>query len=481
MDSLPKWAQELLPIVGLLAVVAVVVSRLPRVELGHSPDFLRRRVLNWLPVGLTYAFLYMGRYNLNACIGTLYDKAQFSDIYAIGTLAYGCSFVINGPLTDRLGGKRTILLAALGATAANVAMGLVAIKALEHGVVPPRSTTGLLVVPEADRAQWLGYFKLFYAMNMYFQSFGAVSIVKVNAAWFHLKERGTFGGIFGILISLGLYFAFDWCKFLVESFPAQWVFFVPGVLLVGFAALDLVLVRDTPSGAGHADFDTGDASSASQGGDDKPATVLEVAGKMVRNPAIMTIALIEFCSGYLRNAILQYYKPFAKEVGRNADYVMAHWGMLNCIAGILGGVLAGVISDRVFGSRRGPVSAVLYGVMIVGSGLMYATLGSSVVGWVLMAMSLAIIGVHGMLSGTASMDFGGKKNVGVAVGIIDGFVYLGVAAEAVVLGRVLPKGPAAHDPHNWWTWPAAIAPAAVIGFLLALRVWNARATKAAAH
>ena len=43
---------------------------------------------------------------------------------------------------------------------------------------------------------------------MYFQSFGAVSIVKVNAAWFHVRERGTFGGIFGVLISLGLYLAF---------------------------------------------------------------------------------------------------------------------------------------------------------------------------------------------------------------------------------------------------------------------------------
>ena len=51
---------------------------------------------------------------------------------------------------------------------------------------------------------------LLFALNMYFQSFGAVSIVKVNASWFHLRERGTFGGIFGILISLGLYFAFDW-------------------------------------------------------------------------------------------------------------------------------------------------------------------------------------------------------------------------------------------------------------------------------
>jgi OPA family glycerol-3-phosphate transporter-like MFS transporter len=165
-----------------------------------------------------------------------------------------------------------------------------------------------------------------------------------------------------------------------------------------------------------------------------------------------------------------------------SDFVHDHWGMLNCVAGITGGIFAGVISDRVFGSRRGPVSAVLYGVMIAGSLLMFATMATPLIGWVVVLMSLAIIGVHGMLSGTASMDFGGKKNTGVAVGLIDGFVYLGVALEAFVLGRVLPKGPAAHDVANWWTWPTAILPAAVLGFVLALRLWNARPkTGGAAH
>ena len=55
----------LTPILLLLAVVAFVIYRLPKIELGHSPKFRRRRVLNWLPLGLTYSLLYMGRYNLN--------------------------------------------------------------------------------------------------------------------------------------------------------------------------------------------------------------------------------------------------------------------------------------------------------------------------------------------------------------------------------------------------------------------------------
>lgn len=459
--AMPGWVRELLPILILLAVIAAVIARLPRTGVEHSPAFRRRRFFNWFPVGLTYAFLYMARYNLNACIGPVFDKSQFASIYFWGTLTYGFSFVINGPLADKIGGKRTILLAAGGSLAANAGIGLVVLGALNGKTVPADARAGLVPI-----------LSFLYALNMYFQSFGAVSIVKVNSAWFHLRERGTFGGIFGILISLGLYFAYDWSSFILKATSPAWVFFVPAAILGLFLLLDVVFVRDTPKLAGYDDFDLGDASSGDTG---ERLPLWEVAKRMATTPAIMTIALVEFCSGYLRNSILQFYKPFAKDTGRAAtDFVFNHWGMLNCVAGICGGVIAGLISDRVFGSRRGPVAAVLYGLMTVGAVAMFGLLPTGAIGWAVVVMSLAIIGVHGMLSGTASMDFGGKRNVGVAVGIIDGFVYLGTALEALVLGRVLPKGDAARDPSNWWTWPAAMLPAALIGLALASRVWNAR-------
>lgn len=115
--------------------------------------------------------------------------------------------------------------------------------------------------------------------------------------------------------------------------------------------------------------------------------------------------------------------------------------MLLCVAGILGGVFAGTISDRVFGSRRGPVAAVLYVGLLLGALGMCAFLGQPhVLGFIVIAMSLCVIGVHGMLSGTASMDFGGTKNAGIAVGLIDGFVYAGTACQAILYAKTLPEG-----------------------------------------
>ena len=59
------FIEKLAPIFILLLVVGIVIFRLPAVEgVNHSKKFRIRRIANWLPLGLTYAFLYMARYNL---------------------------------------------------------------------------------------------------------------------------------------------------------------------------------------------------------------------------------------------------------------------------------------------------------------------------------------------------------------------------------------------------------------------------------
>lgn len=487
--------EQFLPILILLVVVALVIARLPKVDLGHTDAFLKRRVLNWLPLGLTYAFLYMGRYNLkvskfafesmkDADGGAMMGNADFGFIFGVGTVVYGFSFLINGPMTDRFGGKLAILLGAGGSLIMNLLMGLCSMSLLYAGPLN-----------ETISANFVTIFSALYGVNMYFQSFGAVAIVKVNAPWFHVNERGVFGAIFGILISLGIYFAFDWGYMILNSWGLEWVFLTPTILLAIFWVIDFSVVKNTPGEAGHTDFDTADASS----GDEGPQLgAVEVFKLMLKNPIIMTIACIEFCSGFLRQAIMQWYRTFAKQtdavLSLKDDFVYNNWGMLLCVAGITGGVIAGIISDRVFNSRRGPVAVLLYGVMLLGGILLVATYDSGPLfsvgdfnfypqAWLVIFMSMAVIGVHGMLSGTASMDFGGKKNVGVAVGIIDGFVYLGTAVMSFTYGAVLPDeqldaagkivGPAT-DPANWLAWPISMIPLALAGTLLALKVWNAK-------
>ncbi|MBV1857657.1 MAG: MFS transporter [Nannocystaceae bacterium] len=451
---MPQWIQDFAPILILLIVIGLTVSRLPRIEVGHTAEFRARRIRNWMPVGLLYAFLYMGRYNLTVAkgaFGDLMSNGDFATIFGVGTAVYGASFIINGPLTDRIGGKKAVLIGATGSLLANAAMGWVTLK--------------------GDTQDLVSTFSVLYGINMYFQSFGAVSIVKINAPWFHVRERGVFGAIFGILISLGIYFAFDVGGMIADAYSLEWVFFTPSILLAIIGTTVFFTVKNTPGEAGVGDFDTEDASS----GDDGPRLpALAVFKMMLTNSVVMTIAAIEFCSGFLRQAIMQWYRAYAKGIGQTDSFVYENWGMLLCCAGIIGGVFAGTISDHIFGSRRGPVAATLYGFMLAGSVVMVFLVGSPALPWTIVFMSMCIIGVHGMLSGTASMDFGGRKNVGVAVGIIDGFVYAGTAVMSFTYGEILPDGEAASDPDNWIAWPMAMVPMALLGLLLARRVWNAK-------
>jgi OPA family glycerol-3-phosphate transporter-like MFS transporter len=376
----------------------------------HSSAFKLRRFANWFPMGLTYALLYMGRYNLTVAknaLGDLLTKEDFGLIFGAGTAVYAISFLINGPLIDRIGGRKGILLAACGTAIANGAIAAY--------------LAWLLATGEAAGSHIVVVLSLLYAVNMYFQSFGAVSIVKVNAHWFHLRERGGFSGIFGTMIASGIFLAFtvnSWMlDFATASFPGarvQWVVFaVPALLLAAFAVVELFLLRDKPSAAGFPDFDTGDASS---GEDDKPLPTLQVFKRLLTNPIILTVAAIEFCTGVVRQGVMHWFPIYATEVwvlpkahplqvgswehawligvcfavagiswvlasrlraARRgmlvvlgalaflAPFLQAGWGGLLFVAGVIGANTAGWISDLFFQSRRGPTAAVLYALMIL--------------------------------------------------------------------------------------------------------------------
>jgi OPA family glycerol-3-phosphate transporter-like MFS transporter len=470
---------DTLIILGVVIVLMTGLSIAAGNPVGHDKSFRRRRLLNWLPLGLTYAFLYMGRYNLtvskNAFGEAMMSKADFGLIFAAGTITYAFSFLVNGPLIDRIGGKRGIIIGAFGSAVMNSALGVLTYLLLNGKI----------------QVNLVAAFSIIYSLNMYFQSYGAVSIVKVNSNWFHVRERGSFSAIFGMLISLGIYFAFDWGKAVVGATNVTapenlgifqgvlrsllvgdgvavnqtwWVFFMPAAVLTAFGFLELVILRDTPAQAGLKDFDTADASS---GDENEEFSLKDLLRKILTNKTILIIAAIEFCSGVMRNGVMHWYPIYAKEMKvAETFFFRAHWGLVLAIAGISGGVLAGFISDKVFGSRRGPVAALLYGSMAgLTVGMIFVLKADFALGVVVSLMSMAVIGVHGMLSGTATMDFGGRKAAGTAVGVIDGFVYLGTGLQSISLGFLTSK--------SWSYWPIFLLPFAILGTVLAIKIWFA--------
>ena len=426
------------------------MSLLSNNPLGHSKEYRRRRFMNWFPLGLTYATFYMGRYNLNVASSDIMrtfalSKAEFGTIATAGFWTYALSVILNGPLADRFGGKRAIIFGGFGAAAFNLVIGGLFLGGWQTKIIVGMS--------------------LLYAANQYFQSFGALSVVKVNAPWFHVKERGVFGGIFGIMISSGYFLAMGFGGWILAHFGWKWVFIVPSALILIMVLVDALLVRDRPEQAGFPKVNTDDATSHI--GDEVKIGFFYVLKRAFANPVILTLMIAEFCTGFVRQGLMLWFTPFLKEVHQIAPgsglHQVASLGVT--VGGILGGLLCGFLSDRLFQSRRPPVAFIFYlgqiGSLLVLENARAPWLAAFLVGF----SCMWIFGVHGMLSGTASMDFGGTKGAATVAGLLDGVQYLASGLTGFGLGYFLDK-------FGWGVWTYLLIPFSLIGAGLMLTLWN---------
>jgi sugar phosphate permease len=511
-----------------------------------DPHFRARRVQNWVLLGLMYAMFYMGRYNFSAVNALLADKfgwsnADLGNIISAGKIIYAVSVFLNGPLADKIGGKRAILIGAAGACVFNLLFGLGSLFLVHDAVVDHgKVITPAVLAHGLQMTTVISLFSVTWALNHYFQSFGALSIVKINAAWFRVSERGSFAGIFGIMIQSGRTLAFAVGPLIAGALPWQWVFWVPAASLAVLFLGNWLFVENTPADAGVGDLDTGDETDEEKAA---PAGLAFVVKKVFASPVMWTIALASMMIGFVRNGVddwwakyfvnVQHAQAMQKtemipfNVGALVGSILVIVGILRVkalidrrhdlrkgtrfaasfslvlvvfaavgvavavllgnarpelvpsvcfafasvgmpIAAVFGGLVAGNMSDAVFGNRRAPVIFFAFLGMAATSGVFTLFKGGPLfAAWSLVALSFFIQAAHSLVGGAASMDFGGKKAVATAAGLFDGAQYLAGAIVAQVLGRLLDK-------FGWDAWTLTAIPFAIIGALLMLRLWNAR-------
>jgi OPA family glycerol-3-phosphate transporter-like MFS transporter len=280
------------------------------------------------------------------------------------------------------------------------------------------------------------------------------------------------GGVFGTLISLGYALAFGVGGLILAHAPIWAVYLVPSVvLLVAFGA-DFLLVRDRPSAAGYADFATGDEDPNARPTEEEPAFG-DTLRKVFGHPVLRWLAVAEFCTGIVRAGLTTYFTEFLKEVHGietgSFTFQIASWGIT--VGGIVGALLCGILSDRVFDSRRPPVAFFFYLAQVVFLVVLGLVSSPFAAAFLVGANCTWIFGVHGMLSGTASADFGGKKAAATATGLLDGVQYLGAGFTGYGLGWLL-------DRYHWGIWPFCLVPFSIIGAAIMLKLWNARAAGA---
>jgi MFS transporter, OPA family, glycerol-3-phosphate transporter len=448
-----------------------------------SAEFRRLRVINWLSLGFLYAFFYMTRYNYTAVSPILADilgwkNTELGVFETIMPLVYGLSVVLNGPFADRIGGKKAFLFGAVGVALMNFLFGLASL-----GVISPAVWEGTGLARHVVTPAGLGFglsggmiltlMAIVCGLNGYFQSFGALSIVKVNAQWFHVRERGTFAGIFGVLIRMGLLLAFQGVPLILLVLPWQYAFWIPGSCVAVLFVINYFLMHNSPKDAGLGEFETGDEVEDDES---KPSSLKFVIRKVFASRVMWMIALGSMMIGFVRRSVVDAWWPkyFVDFHGANKagfatylPYIIATWGI--ALAGIAGGFVFGIASDRTFGGRRAPV--IVFG--FIGMAIMLALFGLSdflnlgpvMAACCLVVLSFCVNGAHGMISGAASMDFGGKRAVATAAGLFDGMQYLAGAFVGMGVGYITTN-------WGWGAWHWAPIPFALVGAFLMSRLWN---------
>jgi MFS transporter, OPA family, glycerol-3-phosphate transporter len=413
-----------------------------------------------------YTSFYLCRYNFSYANKAIADefgftKSDLSTILSVNFIAYGCGQILNGLLTDRIGGKRAMLIGAAGTIVTNALFGAA-------------SFWGML---------WL--FALLWGLNGYLQSFGSPGFIKINSSWFSEKQRGTFAGIFGFMINLGRLLANKLLPALLAGFtflgmwhvPPQhwrWLFWIPAIVAGVVAVLLAVVVKDTPEECGYKNVFAGEADHADAEIHGRLGVVFR---QIASNPMVWVMAAAYSCTGAVRQSIDQWFPRFFQEV-HHLDMTGAkfQWlGFLIPFVASAGSFLSGWASDRFFDSRRAPVAAAIYftEVCVLLIATQVQTLNWALVFFVL--ISFTVNSTHSLLGPAAAMDIGGRKAAAFASGCIDACQYFGAALAIKGLGVVL-------DRWGWDFYFYYMIPFGVIGGILMLSISHRRSLKkGAAH
>ncbi len=434
-------------------------------RIAYPRGFRARRGLNWVVLGLMYASFYMCQYNFRFATPSMveefhFNKFEITSILAWWSVAYGFGQLINGLLTDRIGGRSAMLIGAAGTIVINLIYGF-------------SSTVGTFST-----------FALIWLMNGYFQSFGAPGMIKINAAWFNRTERGTFAGIFGFMIQMGqvainnlapiILAGFAFGAFIVAKDDWRWLFRIPPIFTAIMAVLVAFIPKETPEEAGysgliHDENSTGDTGTR--------ATIKESFVTIFKHPLVWFYAAAYACTGAVRNSsdqlsILYFVEQLHLDMSKKPAAVFWTLNLMPMVA-VFGSLASGIISDKFFKGHRSPVAMALYfgqtvviliAAGIINTGIVGPTPTGIFLGCLfLILISLTVNSTHSLVGAAAPMDIGGRKMAGFASGVIDSFQYFGTALALPAIGWLLDK-------YGWGIWYPTMAGFGVLGGIAMLMV-----------
>lgn len=409
---------------------------LPPEQLGPQRKYWRVRQLYATFFG--YAIYYFVRKNLPFAMPLMsrdlgLSKVQLGIFLTLPDIVYGVSKFVNGILADRANARYFMAAGLFLSALANLAFGL---------------SSGLTVMA------------IFWVANGWFQGMGFPPCARILSHWFAPRERGTMWGIWNTSHMVGAFGIAILGGFLGEHYGWRAVFVVPAILAILTSLFLVERLRDTPESLGippigednhpqlrvekeavYADLTPAPLGSRNP---EVEAGFGEVLRRRVfGNPYIWAICAANFFVYVVRMSFLNWAPTYLSEV---KHIPLSHAGGMTGtyeLAGLLGSLVAGWLTDRFFARRRAPV-CVLY---------MLGTLGFIYMFWAvpqghpwLDAISLAMVGfcIYGpqFLVGVMTADLVGKEAAATAIGLTGFFGYLSGLLSGIGLGALVQT-------HGW--------------------------------
>jgi len=433
----------------------------PRIEDENLVDSLykRHRLRIMLAITIGYGLVYTCRLALSMVKKPLIDGGIFTpvELGIIGSaLFYTYAFgkLTNGFLADHMNLKIFFAFGVLISALINIGMGFSTIL-------------------------WVSV--VLWALNGWFQGFGAPTGAVALATWFSNKERGRMYGIWSTAHAIGEGLTFLGVAGLVTLWGWRAGFWGPGLLCIVVAGGLYLLMQDRPETLGlpRVAVWKNDFVSSDEGSEEKKESTWAVQRTILKIPAIWVLALASASIYVTRYAINSWGVLYLQEA---KGYTLMQAGgviSVNTIAGILGALAFGFASDKLFNARRPPTNVIFAAMEIIGLLMVFFGPPGKPL-FMTVAFFIYGFGLTGLvtsLGGLFALDIAPKRAAGAAMGFIGVFSYIGAALQDQISGHLIERGITMIDGVRHYDFTTVIwfwIGSSVLSFILATSLWRVR-------
>ena len=433
------------------------VDKVPEGKIDSTYKSLRSKTF-W-GATIAYSLYYVCRMSINVVKQPLIDEGVLTagELGLIGSallFVYAVGKFLNGFIADYCNIRRFMATGLFISALANLILGVLGIFKLP----------ALLVFV---------MFTLLWGINGWVQSMGSAPGVISLSRWFPQSKRGSYYSLFSTSPYIGEFISYNVLALVVGWLGWQSGFIVAAVAGLIGTALIMFFVSDTPESKGLPSVQV--LSGEDMTAKDKQSTK-ELQKMILKHPGIWVIAISSAFIYITKYAIagwgvlyLQKQHAFSLE---EASQVIA----FSAIFGILGTVLAGWLSDRVFrGDRAKP--AVLSGILSSLSLFLFLFVGGGFLMniFYVSLFSLSVGVLYCIVAGLMAVDIVPRKATGAALGVVGISSYIAAGLQDITSGYLIQGYMTTVDgvdTYNFgpvsWFWIAA----SVISFVLPVLNWK---------